>query len=29
MAHKAPGKDYRKGLTAKQFYQMFPDNERE
>ena len=27
MTYKAPGKDYRKGLTAKQFYQMFPDNE--
>ena len=26
MTYKAPGKDYRKGLTAKQFYQMFPDN---
>ena len=26
MANKAPGKHYRKGLTAKQFYQMFPDD---
>ena len=27
MTYKEPGKDYRKGLTAKQFHQMFPDNE--
>ena len=26
MAYKAPGKHYREGLTAKQFYQMFPDD---
>ena len=26
MAKKAPGKNFRKGLTAKQFYQMFPGN---
>ena len=26
MTCKAPGKNYRKGLTAKEFYQMFPDN---
>ena len=26
MAKKAPGKHFRKGLTAKQFYQMFPDD---
>ena len=26
MACKAPGKHYRKGLTAKQFYQTFPDD---
>ena len=27
MTYKAPGKDYREGLTAKEFYQMFPGNE--
>ena len=27
MTYKAPGKHYRKGLTTKQFYRMFPDNE--
>ena len=27
MTYKALGKHYRKGLTAKQFYKMFPDNE--
>ena len=27
MAYKAPGKAYRKGITAKQFYRMFPDDE--
>ncbi len=27
MTYKAPGKDYREGLTAKEFYQIFPDNE--
>ena len=26
MTCKAPGKHYRKGITAKQFYRMFPDN---
>ena len=26
MTRKAPGKHYRKGITAKQIYQMFPDN---
>ena len=26
MTYKAPGKHHRKGITAKQFYQMFPDN---
>ena len=27
MTYKAPGKDYREGLTAKEFYEMFPNNE--
>ncbi len=27
MTYKTPGKDYREGLTAKEFYQMFPDIE--
>ena len=27
MACKAPGKHYRKGITAKEFYTLFPDNE--
>ena len=26
MTRKAPGKHYRKGITAKKFYLMFPDN---
>ena len=26
MACKAPGKHYRKGITSKEFYQLFPDN---
>ena len=26
MTYKAPGKHFRKGLTAKQFYQQFPDD---
>ena len=27
MSYKAPGKHYRKGLSSKAFYQMFPNNE--
>ena len=26
MTYKAPGKSHRKGITAKQFYRMFPDD---
>ena len=26
MAYKAPGKHYRKGISTKQFYRMFPDD---
>ena len=26
MAYKAPGKQYRKGISTKQFYRMFPDD---
>ena len=27
MTYKAPGKHYRKGISTKQFYRMFPDND--
>lgn len=27
MSNKAPGKAYRKGITAQEFYKLFPDNE--
>ena len=26
MAHKAPGKHYRKGITLVELFKMFPDN---
>ncbi len=28
MTYKAPGKHFRKGITAKQFYEMFPTDEK-